>query len=347
LIAFGKQLYGFVSARAWLRVVLQAAVSLGLIVLLLGLVQRGNLLASLQMLRPGAIALAGALLFAGYLLNSLRWKLLLDNVQVYEPLARLARLYFVGMFCSLFLPTSAGGDAVRILDVSRSSGRPAATIMATLQERLVGLGASLLVGLVATLYYLPRLPAELRLWALLLQTGGALAVGLLLYPALWFGLGARIWQRLRSASALQWLTGHALTRRVGAALKPIAALPSLPPLRLLAVVGVALAAILLGIGAYYLLGQALDLPLSFLMFCMVVPMVWVVRMIPVSLNGLGLGEGAFVFLMGLFGAPADRALALALAVLALQVALALLGGLVLLLRVVRGNWARGPRPAVD
>jgi len=68
-------------------------------------------------------------------------------------------------------------------------------------------------------------------------------------------------------------------------------------------------------------------------------MVWIVRMAPISLNGIGVSEGSFVFLIGLFNVPADQALALALAILGVMTSTALLGGLLLALRIARGTWA--------
>ncbi len=70
-------------------------------------------------------------------------------------------------------------------------------------------------------------------------------------------------------------------------------------------------------------------------------------MAPVSLNGLGVGEGAFVVLMSWFAVPADKALVLALAFLGLQTCCALFGGLLLLLRMARGSWASARRATVE
>jgi len=79
-------------------------------------------------------------------------------------------------------------------------------------------------------------------------------------------------------------------------------------------------------------------------YCLIVPLVWIIKMVPVSLNGLGLTEGSFVFLMGLFAVPEGKALALAVAALGIQTCCALLGGLLLAIRIVRGTWT-SPRQA--
>src|SRR5207244_4347955 len=76
--------------------------------------------------------------------------------------------------------------------------------------------------------------------------------------------------------------------------------------------------------------------IEFLAFCLIVSLVWVVKLLPVSLNGLGVGESAFVGLLGLFGAPIAESVVLAFALFAIQTGTSLLGGLVALVRVLRG-----------
>jgi uncharacterized protein (TIRG00374 family) len=343
VIAIIKRGYTFLATRPRVRVSIQAAVSLALIGLLVGAARQANLIASFATLRPEAIALAAALQLLAFVLNSRRWQLLLTNVGVQQRLADLAALYFIGQFFSLFLPTGTGGDVVRAYDVARRSGRPAETIMATLQERLLGLGASLLIGLVATLYYLPLVPLQLRVWMVIIQIVGAAGITLLLYPALLFGIARRLWRTNKHRPALQRIAGQPLAARVLGAVQPISELPALRPPRLLLLLGMAITAVLMGIGMYYVIGQSLGLQVGFMAFCLVVPLVWIVRMAPVSLNGVGVSEGSFVFLIGLFGVPADKALVLALAVLGVMTANALLGGFLLALRIARGTWVGGAR----
>jgi uncharacterized protein (TIRG00374 family) len=347
VIAMIKRGYSFLAAHPRLRVGLQLAVSLALIGLLVSAAQQAHLIASFATLRPEAIGLAAALQLLAFILNSRRWQLLLANVGVQQRLADLTSLYFIGQFFSLFLPTGTGGDVVRAYDVARRSGRPAETIMATLQERLLGLGASLLIGLVATLYYLPLVPLQLRIWMVIIQIVGAAGITLLLYPALLFGIVKRFWSANKQRPALQRIAGRPLVVRALAAVQPISELPVLRPLRLVLLLGMAITAVLMGIGMYYAIGRSLGLQTGFMPFCLVVPLVWIVRMIPVSLNGVGVSEGSFVFLIGLFDVPADQALVLALAVLGVMTANALLGGLLLALRVARGTWVGGRQPAPE
>jgi uncharacterized protein (TIRG00374 family) len=287
------------------------------------------------------------LLILAFVLNSRRWQLLLANVGIAERLPHLVLLYFIGTFCSLFLPTGTGGDVIRAYDVARRSGRPTEAIMATLQERLLGLGASLLIGLVAMLYYLPLVPAQLQIWMLIILFGGVSGITLLLYPRLLFALVGRVWRTQGHRPLLRRIAGQRLVARTLVAIRPIGDLPPLRASKLLLLLGMAIMSVLMGIAMYYVIGRSMGIQVGLIAFCMIIPLVWIVRMAPISLNGIGVGEGSFVFLIGLFGVPAEKSLALALAVLGVMTGVALLGGALLAWRIGRGTWSNVRRTVAE
>ncbi len=337
LLRRGYQLW---ASRPRVRVLVQALVSVTLLTLLVIAARSTRVLDSFRGLEPGVLVVASLMIVVSCAVASARWQLLLHHLDIRESLANLTALYFVGQFFSLFLPTSAGGDAVRIYDVARRSHRPVQAILATLQERLLGLGAGSLVGLGAALFFLRLIPAELRPWVLLGQLGVVVAVGLMLYPAVLFGATAATVRRIPGVRSLvRRGAEHRLGRRLLNVLRPMAELPPLSPFLLLSVVGLAVLAVLLNVGTFYVIGRALHLGVGFWPYCLVVPLVAVVRMFPLSLNGIGIGEGAFVFFLGIFGVSNAEGLALALTSLGLYTGAALLGGLVLAVRVARGTWS--------
>src|SRR5437016_4548394 len=117
------------------RVALQLGVSALLILLLVRVTHSDGLGPALASVRPGAVALAVGLYVLASLVNAGRWQLLLRHQGIDESLRELGVLYFIGQFCSLFLPTAAGGDAVRVYEVSRGGRSPWRALLATLQER--------------------------------------------------------------------------------------------------------------------------------------------------------------------------------------------------------------------
>jgi uncharacterized membrane protein YbhN (UPF0104 family) len=318
--------------RRVLRTSLQVGLSLALLALLVWLARQGNLLAAFRSIHPSALALAAGLYVAASILNSGRWQLLLRHQGIVESLRELGTLYFIGQFCSLFLPTAAGGDAVRVYEVSRGGRSPWRALLATLQERLIGLGVTMGVGFVAVLCYLSLLPSPLRWLMLAVQFGGLLAVVALLYPGPAVHLVCcLVPARLRTLVEAPWAA------RPRELLGRVRELPPLGPAVAAPLLVLALASFGLNALMYQVLGIEVGTGVGLAAWCLVVPLVWVVRMLPVSFNGIGVGEGAFVFLAGLLGVSSDRALALSLTILGVQTAVALVGGLLLALRVARGR----------
>jgi uncharacterized membrane protein YbhN (UPF0104 family) len=261
---------------------------------------------------------------------------LLEHHQIRESYLQLLALYFIGLFCSLFLPSGTGGDAVRAYEVARSSGRPVQAVVATLQERLLGLGSSMLIGFLAICAFLPVLPEQLAFWALVIQGMGVIFVGLLMYPAPVIRLLRGVWGVGARFGWAQRLMRLPIVGRATVALKPVIEMPTLSLAQFSMLLLLTICASLMGISVYYVLGMPLGLSVGFLVYCLTVPLVWIIRMIPISLGGIGVGEGTFVFLIGLFAIPNATALALALAVLGVQTATTLIGGVLMVLRALRG-----------
>ncbi|MGA2229601.1 MAG: lysylphosphatidylglycerol synthase transmembrane domain-containing protein, partial [Tepidisphaeraceae bacterium] len=298
---------------------------------------RQHVLDKLRQVAPSAIAGAAGLLAIAWLINSVRWAMLLRVAGIKENAAYLASLYYIGMFFSQILPTGAGGDAVRMLELYRRGHRPAPVVVATLQERLLGMGVSMLVGLMAAAAHLTHFPAAVRPILIGLPLAAIAAVAIFLYPRLPLGVAAKMgtWPVFRG------LKKHPILHRLTAAIEPAAQLPPLTPARLVPILLVTLAGVLFSISVWWALGLAVGTGVGFGGFCLVIPLVWVIAMTP-SLGGAGVREGGFVWLMGMFAVPTDRSLAVAALYLIVQLLLAAVGGVFLLLRIWQGGWKRNP-----
>jgi len=99
------------------------------------------------------------------------------------------------------------------------------------------------------------------------------------------------------------------------------------PKRLLCVLGLSFSLQALGMGAVALLGAGINihLPLSF--YFASLPLIGIITLIPVSFNGIGVREGAFVYFFGLKGIEAEPAFGLGLLFFSVQVGLSLIGGI--------------------
>jgi uncharacterized protein (TIRG00374 family) len=83
-----------------------------------------------------------------FLLSSYKWLILLREQNISRKLADLWMIYYIGFFFNNFLPTSVGGDVVRIVKTSRSKEEISGVGASIIAERLVGLVALLVLAFV-------------------------------------------------------------------------------------------------------------------------------------------------------------------------------------------------------
>jgi uncharacterized membrane protein YbhN (UPF0104 family) len=297
--------------RFWLR--------LGAGVLLLGFIlSRVDLSALARSWGPrSALGVAGAalLLLAGQSVAALRWKLILGAGS--PPWTYLVRLYVIGGFFSLFLPTVVGGDLVRAAAAARGSGRAGGVVASVLLDRSLGVLAMAgyaVLGILLAPDPASRLGSGLRFR---FSTGAVLAgLGLLLVAGLAAALFVRRSARLRQAAR------DALAVAGGLARSP----------RLL-VQAVALGFVVQGlyIVLWLVLARSTALPLPGLTLLVAVPIVTLAAMLPVTLGGLGVREGAWLLLLGGSGIPPEQTLAFSLLFFATNLVTGLVGGLVFVL----------------
>lgn len=199
----------------------------------------------------------------------------------------LFRLYLIGNFFSVFLPTSIGGDAVRALAVGPSVGGRAGALGSVALDRLFGvaaLGCYLLLGILiapATLGLTNGLHWTAPRPGYIAAAGGALVLGGIMA----FQLSKRR-EAVRSALSD---AGKVVSRLVTS------------PGRLVTV----LALSLLVQGTYILTWMALAAGLGLRIpppaFLLCVPIVSLGAMLPVSFGGLGVREGAWLLLLSPLG----------------------------------------------
>jgi uncharacterized membrane protein YbhN (UPF0104 family) len=235
-----------------------------------------------------SVAVALLIYVAAQLISSVRWAVLAGQLGVAQPLGQYIRLYWIGMFCNLFLPTSVGGDVVRAYRLGTISGRPRDAACSVLADRLSGLAMLLVMASFALALVPTGIPEWLR-WTIwpttLLAAFGALAC-----PRLPAGL-------LR-LPGMRWVTESVtiLMTRTGAFLWTTALS--------LAVQG-------LNVVLVWRLGESLGLAVPAGFYWILVPTVSLLTMLPVSLNGMGVREGATVLLLTPYGVSAGQGLTLA------------------------------------
>jgi uncharacterized protein (TIRG00374 family) len=285
------------------------------------------------------LLLASACFAAAALTNVYRWQILLRSQNINQSAMRLTEVFFIGLFCALFLPTAAGGDAYRVYAVARRAGSTGRVLLATLQDRLLGLGPTMTFGLVGAYYYYDLFPGNLVVPVLIVCVLGIMALVVLWHLGHVIHLATRMLAKYPLPALLrQWSQGR-LGARIIRGVAPLGQAPPLNLWRTCRAVGLALATFFSAVAMYAVVCSAFQISCAFLALCWIVALVGVARMLPISLGGNGVSEGAFVYLAGLFGIGHGKAVPVALVILFVCTLMSLLGGLLLLRRTLLGTQA--------
>ncbi|MFL5328892.1 MAG: lysylphosphatidylglycerol synthase transmembrane domain-containing protein [Gemmataceae bacterium] len=258
------------------------------------------------------------------LLCAVRWLWLSRPLGFTQSLGRFTAIYFVGMFFNLFLPTSVGGDAVRAVYLAKGTGRRINALLSVLLDRFSGVVVLIALACIATAMSPVQLPAQFKLliWGL----GVAAILGLLTLP--WFAaLVAKIhWP---GEGRLAWVA--AKMRRVGEATGGAVKLFRGRPGMLAGTTLLSIVVQVLNVVVVWLVGIALGLDVSPVYYGVAAPMVTLLTLIPLSLNGVGIREGGMVLFLAPAGVSKEIAITLAFLWFCVQTTTSVLGAAVYLI----------------
>ena len=298
----------------WLRV----AVAVGLLTYLLRISHPSDIWAALAGARPWPIAGAVALTLFDRSLMAWRWLVLLRPVPTAErpSLGRIMRIFFVSTFVGTFLPASVGGDVVRAYALSRERVPMSLSAASVVMDRALGVVSILVLGAASLIAAPEQAPPGV---AIVMTIGAVACLGLAaaIFAEPVADLLGRLLDRLPGA-AIRRSSGRLLEAvrqyrfHHGALANVLAGSVAVQVLRVLQ-------AGLLGLG----LGIAAPLPAYFV--C--IPLILLVMLLPITVNGLGTSQAAFVWCFGTIGVARADAFALSILFVALGVVGNLPGGL--------------------
>lgn len=276
-----------------------AILRLGVTVLIFVLIFRSiDLPSVVDVLRGVVPRLLGLALFFQFLstaLASYRWHLVMRPLGYPMPFLFYLKSYFKGSFFNQGLPTSIGGDAIRVLDVAREGYRKRDAFYGVFVDRVLGLVGLLILNSVANAVEPDLLP-----WGVFVTIN--LLVGLGLAGFLLFALARR----------LQWLRRWRLLTPLHTASERLSGVLATPR-QLFAQFSLSIAVHLLSLVAIFLIGRSVGMEFGLGTFMIIVPPVILLTLIPVSLAGWGVRESAMVGLFTLIGA--DQAAVLSMSIL--------------------------------
>ena len=304
-----------------LPILLKTTVSFGLLAFIFTRIDLNQVLSRLQNLSFPFVLFALLFYTGCQWLSCLRWQVVLKSAGYHIPIRYLLSSYFAGMFVSIFLPSSVGGDVYRVYRITKAIDAPETAFASVFLERFTGLAAVFALALVG-------IPPALKIigsWdivVLFLFCSGIIWGGFLL---------------IASPLLLRWSRPWLLKIRLGGLCDRLdkVQLVVIQYLKHRQSLGLAIAisfVVQLSIIFYqYLLAQQLQIPISYLALLVFTPISIVVTLMPISLGGLGIQEGLWAYLFTRIGLTAEQAVLLSLTFTVLGWILALPGAIILFL----------------
>jgi uncharacterized protein (TIRG00374 family) len=264
-----------------------------------------------------------------------RWQRLLRAKGIEERLGWLVRCYFVSWFVGQVLPTSLGGDASRIYETTkRHSGRGGVAAGSVLLERALGGAATLTLAAIGFALAIGRYDVGAYLWI-----EGAFIVATI---ALGFVLFSR-----RVRRPLRRLVPIARAARVERPLRAV--YEGIHEYRHNVRLLIGVFALTLFVQAWRVLsiwaaGKAVGVDLSPRPYYVMGPMLFLVMLVPFTINGLAVREAFFVSFLTKLGVPADEAFATGFLFFLVTICLALPGLVIVAVESLRGLRSTAVKP---
>ena len=274
-----------------------SAFAIGYIVLKINIGQTLHILGSAD---QAWVAVSAFLILITILPMSWRWQRLLAARGIHEDIPWLTRAYFVSYAVGQVLPTSVGGDASRIYETSRRHpGQIAPITGSVLLERALGGAVTLLLAGVGFLLAIGRYDIGAYLWIELLFILGTVVLGVVFFSR-------TVRRRLVFAVPLaRRLRVERIARAVYDGIHGYRDHPG----ALLVVSATTLVVQLGRILSIYAAGRAVGIDLSPLPYIVLGPLLFLVMLVPFTVNGLAVREAFFVSFLGKLGVGPDQAFA--------------------------------------
>ena len=227
-------------------------------------------------------------------LAAYRWSLIMGSLQFEKPFSFYLRSYFKGSFFNQALPGSIGGDAVRVLELGKHGYSKKEALAGVFIDRVVGLSGLLMLNLAANMFSREILPLWLyHLINIICVTG---IVGFLVLIGL---------------HKLSWLHMYRVTRMFSSLSERFRQVYSNRK-SIIDQIGLSIVIHFLSIMAFYELARSVGMTLPLSLFLVVVPPVFLLTILPISLAGWGVRESAMVGIFLLVGASKEMILAVSI-----------------------------------
>jgi len=327
--------------KKFLSVLFRISISLVLLIFLFKQVDKKSLIDILRNVDVPLLLLALVIFAFNYLLCFYRWYMLLKTAGIKVPTWRVFVAYCGGIFFSLFLPTSIGGDFVRSVDLAVHTKKPSEVVATVILDRLSGFIGLVVLALAALCLGWKFMQNSTILIAVALLTAVLIGVLLVMFnnflysrtnaflssirfgadPARPGNIGSRISAMLGKLKELLTETHkeiHYFRRH-----------------KKVIIINIAISILIQTVSplTFYITALSLGIKIHILYFFVFLPVIGAITLLPVSIGGLGIRDAATIFFFAQAGVSKYLAFAMSLVSFSFIVVYASMGGLVYVLAV--------------
>jgi len=317
-------------------ILLRVGISLLLLIFLFRQADEKSLLEIIKNVNKPLLLVAFLVFFLTYFLGLWRWIMLLKAVKIDLPIQRVITSYSGGIFFSLFLPSTIGGDFLRSVDLSVHTKKPKEVIATIFLDRLSGYIGLVVLALLAMFLGWKILEDN----SVLISLG--IIIGLLVVILLAFFnkfLYSKINRFLKSPNAgkIKDLICnlheeiHLFRDKPKVVVKNILisiVVQAVPPV------------------TFYIIAFSLGVKISFAYFFIFIPIIGAISLLPISIGGLGLRDASTIFFFAKVGVGKNLAFAMSLLSFSFILFYGAVGGLIYVLTVHNRRLQRNQPPQI-
>ena len=293
------------AGRRYVILALKISVSIVLLAVLFSRIDAARLWSTAKQASLAWLAAALAIYCVNVAASVWRWHLLLEAQEVQVPVRTLVASFVVALFFNNFLPSNIGGDFFRIADTAKFAKSKTVATTVILADRVMGVIALVLVAAIGATAAGTIHPAAVPIWPVWLWAGffaGAAASA----PAVLLPDGFGRLLRPLSVIHPEWVGGRIDN------LTAILARFRRHPIRLAQCFAGAVFVQATMVVFYFAVIVALREGVRFADLAVIVPISFVIQMLPISVSGFGVREATFSFYFARIGQPVEAAILMSL-----------------------------------
>lgn len=299
---------------------LRVGISLVLLVLLFKLnkINFYDLISDIKSADKLFLTTAGSIFFITYILCFLRWQMLLKAAGIDIPLKRMITSFCGGVFFSIFLPSTIGGDVVRTADLAAHTGKTKEVFATVFLDRISGFAGLVIVILPAFLFGRELIQDKVVMLSVSIIVVLLTAILLVLFNKFIYlkisgFLNSPGSRKIKETIKDLHYEIHIFRHRKKVIVYNL----------ILSVLGQVISPI-----SIYFIALSLGVKLNIIYFFIFMPIIGAITLLPISIGGLGLRESSFVLYFAKVGVVKQLAVAISLLSFTFILIFGALGGLI-------------------